>query len=277
MKIFALTLTWNGIHHLERLAPSLFKAALKTSCPIRWHIRDNASTDDTQKYITAGIGMTTPVGTIQYHYVNHNRDNYAVCNNFLFQKALEDGLNLEDDWVLFLNNDIEINDPYSIQKMISLIKDDVGVVGAKLLYPNRTVQHGGITFRREFGGLPYHYRTGLPSDNTLVSKNREFQAVTFAFALVRAKCIARLKGGQLDTGYNWCFEDVSCNLDIVHRQKMKVIYCGETDITHHESMSLKRNPINKIYQNDNFSKFRAEWKGIVKYDDHLYNPIYKVV
>lgn len=256
MKLHILTITYNGVDYIKSLAPSLFNCILPES--VVWHIRDNDSKDDTENIVK---NLSSPF-PIFYHKIDHNKDNYAACHNYLINKAEAD---LDNDWYLFLNNDIVINDKKSIKKMLKLIKDDVGVVGTKLLYPNNTVQHGGIIFKKEYGGLPYHYKVGH-QNNQYVSKNRQFQAVTFAFALVKASCVSKLKNGKLDEGYSWCFEDVSVCLDVLYRQKMKILYCGDTNITHLESATLKKTSINKPYQNHNFNKFRQEWKDIVKYD-----------
>ncbi len=275
MRIHIFTLNWNGEEYLRWLGPSLFGAALKTPCEMEWYIRDN-SDNNRSKDVVDSWGMTTPLKHINFYKVGHNRDNYAICNNYLFEKALPN-MNLEEDLVLFLNNDIIINDHTSIAKMLKLMTPQVGVVGAKLVYPTGEVQHGGITFRREHGGLPFHYGVGANPTASIISKNREFQAVTFAFALVRAKCIPALRNKQLDPAYNWAFDDVTTNLDIVYRQHLKVVYCGETGITHQESVSLKKNPINKPFQNQNFDRFRREWKDIVDYDHHLYDATYKAI
>jgi GT2 family glycosyltransferase len=251
MKLHILTITHNGDYFLNPLAESLFKCKLPD---VNWHIRDNASNDNTEDIIK-NLKSTFP---IHYYKINHNKDNYAACHNFLIEKIKED-----DCWLLFLNNDIVINDPNSIKNMIELIDDNVGVVGAKLLYPDKTIQHGGVIFPREYGGLPKHYNIGKKNSNKLC-KNGEFQAVTFAFALVRKSCILNLKNGKLDEGYHWCFDDITTCLDIKYRQNMKIMYCGKTNITHLESATLKKNNVNKLYQKYNFSRFRQEWGRIVE-------------
>jgi len=256
MKLHILTLTYDGADYIKSLAPSLFKSSLPKD--VVWHIRDNGSKDNTEEVIKSLNGHFP----IVYHKINHNKDNYAKCHNYLIEKANAD---IENDWYLFLNNDIVINNPKSIENMTKLIKENVGVIGAKLFYPNKKIQHGGVIFKKEFGGLPCHYKVG--SKNSIqLSKNRQFQAVTFAFALVKASCIPNLKNGKLDENYHFCFEDVSSCLDILYLQKKEIWYCGETNITHLESATLKKNGVNKIYQNYNFNRFRNEWKNIVKYD-----------
>ncbi len=256
MKIHALTLSFNGAHHLEKMIPSLFSAALKTPYPIRLYIRDNGSVDGTKQLIDS-YGMTTPVGTIQYYNVGHNRDNYSQGNNFLFKKVKEGGAQ-PNDVLLFLNNDIIIKDELSLKKMIDLFDDNVGIVGTKLLYPNGKIQHAGVVFGSKYGCFPYHRMRG-EKDNKKASINREFQAVTFACAMVKVQCMEDLPGHGLDENYHWCFEDISCNLSVCKMQRKKVLYCGTTNIIHNESETLKHNPINKLFQAHNFSLFKKMW------------------
>lgn len=253
MKVHAFIITWNGVEPLSQLIQSLIKNV--NNIDVEYYIRDNASTDSTQSY------LNSLVFPHHYYKMPHNNDNFAKCNNFLFEQA-----NIgDDDYIWFLNNDITINDSNSLANMIALMKDDVGIVGAKLLYPNKTIQHGGVVFDKKNNGLPFHYCVGK-KDSAYISKNREFSAVTFACALMKAKCYRSLKNGKLDEKYNWCFDDISACLDVKFRQHKKILYCGQTDITHHESYSLKKNGINKMFMNQNFRLFREEWLDHIVYD-----------
>lgn len=259
MKIHAFTLTHNGIDHLKLMIPSLFRAALKTRCKIILYIRDNGSTDGTKDLIDS-YGLTNPV-EIRYYYINHNLDNFSKGNNFLFEKAKEYGV-CDEDILLFLNNDIIIKDPTSLDKMINMFDDNVGIVGTKLLYPNGRIQHAGIVFDEKYGYFPYHLMRG-EKDNKKASTNREFQAVTFACAMMKVKCMNELPGGGLDENYHWCFEDVSCNLMVCKVQGKKVLYCGNTNIVHNESATLKKTLVNKLFQSHNFNLFKKTWFGRV--------------
>lgn len=64
--------------------------------------------------------------------------NYAALNNYAASRA-------DGEYLLFLNNDISVITPGWLEQMIMLAaRPDTGAVGAKLLYPDNTVQHGGI-------------------------------------------------------------------------------------------------------------------------------------
>ena len=57
--------------------------------------------------------------------------------------------------VLLLNNDTEMIEPESIKEMLDVcMRPDVGIVGAKLLYEDNTIQHAGVIIG--FGGIAGH-------------------------------------------------------------------------------------------------------------------------
>jgi GT2 family glycosyltransferase len=273
MSLFILTLTWNGENFLKNLYPTLKEATKKLPIDSYWMIRDNASTDDTEKLINS---WNDP-DFVNYYKMDHNDDNFAKGNNYLVDMAEKDlGLNISQDYLLLCNNDITIEDVNSIKYMYDIINNDmsVGIVGARLLYPEvkgqkRMLQHCGVIFSPRYGYNPYHYRWQEFND-IHSQKNREFQAVTGAFLLVRANCFKRAQANGLDERFYWCFEDINFCLDVRHRQNLKVVYCGKTNITHHESVSLKKNNVNKKYMKHNVMLYQKLWKDITKADHYSY-------
>ena len=74
--------------------------------------------------------------------------NYSAINNFGVKEA-------KGEYLLFLNNDMEIITPDFMEKMVSnLQRPQIGAVGAKLYYPDNTVQHAGIIIG--IGGIAGH-------------------------------------------------------------------------------------------------------------------------
>ena len=66
---------------------------------------------------------------------------------------------------------------------------------------------------------------------------------------------------------NWAFDDVILNLNISKTLGYKIAYCGSTNIEHKTSYSLKKNPVNKMFLQQNVKRFKEKWFG--KYDlDH---------
>ena len=187
--------------------------------------------------------------------------------NILFEKT-----NAKDeDLILLVNNDLWLGDTVSINKMIALLKGDVGMVGARILYPDSNLlQHAGVYFSKKYGYMPYHYKHKEPTCPE-VEKNREVEAVTAAIVLTKAeyyKNISINKGGRrgLDEQLFWAFEDISACLSIKYNLNKKIMYCGETLIFHEESASLKKNPVNKMLMPQNVKRFKDQWWG--KYKKH---------
>ena len=267
MAIYILTLNWNGEERLKKLIPLLSKNMLdlqtKTKIPVRWLIKDNGSTDksveEIQKFDSSGFEEDP----VDIYMTDHNRDSFAKGVNTLATKAKI----TDKDFIVLLNNDIEFLEEDSLFKMFSLMrKTKAGVVGARLLYSNSNLlQHAGVIFSKKYNYLPFHFRPKHKTDK-LAEKNRWFQAVTAACCFVRGSSFNRING--MDEGFKWAFEDVDMCLAI--GQKEKIAYCGNVKIYHEESASLKKNPANKLFLNQNINHFRKKWAAKYSLDLELY-------
>jgi GT2 family glycosyltransferase len=252
--INVLTLNWNGLDKLKELQPGLEKNLQRTGQKSMWHIRDNGSTDGSKEW----LAEQKRVNVLD---VDHNRSNFAQGVNSLAADLSTD----KDDYFLLLNNDVVFNDDESLARMLKMMKDpEVGIVGARLLYKGTDrLQHAGVIFGPRYGNMPFHFRHREPSDR-YAQRDREFQAVTAACCLVRATVFG--DQGGLDEEFSWAFEDI----DFCLRAKQagwKIVYCGQTEIFHEESASLKKNPVNKLFLSRNVARFKKKWVG--KYDlDH---------
>ena len=257
MKLHIFTLNWNGSSKLQLLKESLYKDNYIKNNNFIWHIRDNGSSDDSIKTIESWKDDRVIV-----YEIEHNRDSFAKGINFLFEKSNPN----DEDLILLLNNDVMFGDDKSLSNMIGQMKEGVGVVGARLLYFNTdNLQHSGVIISKRYGMIPYHYRHKEKSDLN-AEKNRYFQAVTAACALVKTSSFRRI--GGMDENYNWAFEDIDMCLSI--GQKEKIVYCGQTKIFHEESASLKKNPVNKIFFNKNVQFFKNKWNGKYSADHDFY-------
>jgi GT2 family glycosyltransferase len=136
-------------------------------------------------------------------------------------------------------------------------------VGAKLFYPDKKIQHFGVAMSAKHGNMPWHVYTGM-NDCKFTKQNKQFQAVTGACMLIRYSCIKELINSKLNEDYNWSFDDIDLCLQVSKNQKKKIVCCAKTNIIHHESASLKKNPVNKIFLQQNANIFLSNWYG--KYD-----------
>ena len=125
----------------------------------------------------------------------------AVCNAGV--KAAK------GEYVLLLNNDVEVITPAWIEEMLMLAQQqDVGIVGAKLLYPNETVQHCGMAFTSP-KTIEHLFRGASaldPGPLGFLCTMQEVTAVTGACVLLRRSLYETL--GGLDEGYAVYFSDV---------------------------------------------------------------------
>lgn len=265
-KLIILTLNWNGADKLKKLAPTLL-ASLK-NIEFEWLIKDNNSKDDSIEYLESINNSKIKV----FPYKN-NLQNFSAGMNYLLAEASPK----DDDLVMILNNDIIFNDTKSINNMINIIKNDeeVGVVGARLLYTDTDkLQHAGVVFV-DSTATPTHFRLGQKSDSD-AEKNRLFQVVTGAVLLTKAKFFRNVfnenKSGLpgMDENYHWAFDDVDLCLSIHNNMGKKIVYCGETNIFHEESASLKKNPANLLFMPHNVNYLRTKWESQYFTDQALY-------
>lgn len=263
--IHILTLSWNGLDKLQRLRPGLMRNLDKLNTPYTWHIRDNGSKDETVSEVSCWENT-------KVYSIPHNRDNFAQGINYLVNQTPHE----PTDVFLLLNNDVEFVDDDSLGCMLRLMTPLVGIVGARLLYHGTNkIQHCGVIFGKRYALMPYHFRHKESADES-TRVNRYFQAVTAAVMMVRAEFWDAI--GGLDEGFRWSFEDIDLNLRIGELGK-KIICCGETNIYHEESASLRKNPVNKMFLTQNVKLFRDKWFGKYQIDHELYlaDPHYNEV
>ena len=144
------------------------------------------------------------------------------------------------DLLLFLNNDIEVIEPDWLEELIRWAqRPEVGVVGAKLLYPDGTIQHAGVAFGP--GGLVDHIFARAPEGASGVfgsaESYRNYLAVTGACQMMRADVFRQV--GGFDERFRLSFSDVVLSME-TWKAGYRVVYTPYAVLTHHESYSRKR-------------------------------------
>ncbi|ESQ78638.1 glycosyltransferase family 2 protein [Asticcacaulis sp. YBE204] len=140
--------------------------------------------------------------------------------------------------LLFLNDDIEALDGAWLRVMTGFAgREDVGVVGARLLYPSRDLQHGGVATHLVPG--PGHPWRNAPESvwrtHPLLSVAGEVDAVTGACLMIRRDLFDRL-GGFDETRFAITLNDVDLCLK-ARRAGLKVIYAPDATLLHKEGQS----------------------------------------
>jgi GT2 family glycosyltransferase len=136
------------------------------------------------------------------------------------------------------------------------------VVGAKLLFPNDTVQHAGVVIG--LNSLPHHIYAGFPADHPATSVSRRFQIVTAACTLFRRGPWQEL--GGLDMAFRNGWEDVDYCLR-AGEAGHEIHYCAESIVYHLESAT--RSLVSDI-ERANQELFVSRWRHKVDPDDYRY-------
>jgi GT2 family glycosyltransferase len=157
--------------------------------------------------------------------------NYSAINNFAVGHAT-------GHYICLLNNDTEIIDPSWLRQMMAhAVRPGVGAVGARLLYPDRSIQHAGVVVG--LGNAAGHAHRGLADGEAgyfaQAAVTREAMAVTAA-CLVTAKKHFDAVGGLDEDGLGIAYNDVDLCLKL-HAAGLRNIYCAQAVLIHHESKS----------------------------------------
>jgi len=170
------------------------------------------------------------------------------------------------DLLLFMNNDIEAESPGWLAALVEQgQRTDIGAVGARLLYPDGTIQHAGVVLGMQ--GIAAHLLAGLPSDSHGYfgwgSIVRTFSAVTAACMMVRREVFEEM--GGFDEDLPVAFNDIDFCIRL-RRAGLPTIYTPLAVLTHHESVSRGLSG----YTQD-FQRFLSRWGDVIREDDPYYN------
>ena len=174
--------------------------------------------------------------------------------------------------VCLLNNNIEVLTPDWLEEMVSFaIKPDVGAVGARLWYPNGTLQHGGVIVG--FGGVADHAHHRLPKGHSgyfgRAVVHQELSAVTGACLMIRRKLFDAV--GGLDEQLTVAFNDVDFCLRL-KAAGYRNIWTPFAELVHHESATRGNdNPQKKARLQEETRFMYKRWGKTIE-QDPFYNP-----
>ncbi|HUC85341.1 MAG TPA: glycosyltransferase, partial [Candidatus Acidoferrales bacterium] len=203
-------------------------AAVASSIPHEIIVVDNGSTDETESFCRGWAERHA-----QFRYCR-------LPQNFGFGRACNHGAKqARGEWVVFLNNDTEPQ-PGWLEAAVARLRSDpaIGIVGAKLLYPDRTVQHCGIEFffntNLAQAVWPSHRYMGAAGDDPRANAAGEVSAVTGACLFVSVSLFESVNGFSLE--YPMYFEDTDLCFK-VRQAGRTIFYEPKCVVIHYESQS----------------------------------------
>jgi len=190
--------------------------------------------------------------------------NYSAINNFAVKHANGDVIGL-------INNDVEVITNDWLDEMLGLLmRPNIGAVGAKLLWPNEMVQHGGVVLG--IGGLAGHYGNHLhDADAGYMYRNQvtqELSAVTAACLLIK-KADYLAVNGLNEFDFPVAFNDVDLCLKL-RAKGLKNIWTPHAKLWHFESASRGKedNPIKAARAYRETQNLKKQWGDILLKDPY---------
>lgn len=192
--------------------------------------------------------------------------NYAAINNYGASLA-------KGRYLLFLNNDIEVISPDWMEEMLgNCQRPEVGAVGAKLYYPDGTIQHAGCIIG--IGGIAGHMFVGMSGERTgylhKASIQQDLSAVTAACMMMEAEVFHQ--AGGFTEKLAVAFNDIDLCLK-VRRLGPLVVYDPYVEMYHYESKSRgaedDKGKVRRFQREIEY--MRSHWLDILKQGDPYYN------
>ncbi len=227
-------------------------------------IENNSTTDEIFAYYeelkkNPDIRVVTYEGDFNYSAINNFGERYAT-----------------GEYILLLNNDTQVITLDWIEELLMYAqREDVGAVGAKLYYEDKTIQHAGVVLglgaHRTAGHT--HYRV---SSNNLGYMGRlcyaqDVMAVTGACLMMRKSLFEEL--GGLDEGFAVSLNDVDLCIRAWKSGHVNV-FTPFAELYHFESVSRgldDKGEKAKRYDRES-AAFREKWKDLLEKGDPYYNP-----
>ena len=194
--------------------------------------------------------------------------NYSAINNYAVREAVN------GEYILLLNNDTEVITPSWIEEMLMYAqRQDVGAAGAKLYYPEDTIQHAGVILGK--GGIAGHVfqRTNRCEVGYMghLAYAQDMTAVTAACMLIRRDVWEEV--GGLDEELTVAFNDTDLCMKI-RRAGYLIVWTPYAELYHYESLSRGKDdtPEKQARFESEVALFRRKWGAELTAGDPYYNP-----
>ncbi len=232
-------------------------------------VENNSTSPEIREYYRelCGNGNASPDGSVRV-VTYSGAFNYSAVNNLGVRHAT-------GDYILLLNNDTEVLTPTWMEELLMYAqREDVGAVGAKLYYPDGTVQHAGVVIglgaHRTAGHV--HYR--LPGESLgymgRLCYAQDVSAVTGACLMMKKRLFE--EAGGLDERLAVSLSDIDLCLKLRERGLLNV-FTPFAELVHHESVSRGSDAEggNAARYERESAFFREKWADALKAGDPYYN------
>jgi len=192
--------------------------------------------------------------------------NFSWVNNWAVSKA-------DGDIICFLNDDTEpIGRDWLAAMVGHVLQRGVGAVGAKLYYPDETIQHAGVALG--LAGVAGHLHRSLARDSAgyfgRAKLDQDVSCVTAGCMLVRKAVFDEL--GGFDEAFAVAFNDVDLCIRI-RKAGWRIVWTPSAELYHRESSSVGRHdsPERRMQFDHEMCMIRKRWSDTLAHDPH-YNP-----
>ncbi|MEW6677854.1 MAG: glycosyltransferase [Pseudomonadota bacterium] len=197
--------------------------------------------------------------------------NFSAMNNMAASQA-------RGEYLLLLNNDTQVLHEDWLHEMLGYAqRDDVGAVGARLLYPDGTIQHAGAILGLGGMGSNHVFRQAGTDDPGYFGRlmvPQSYSAVTAACLLTR-KDHYEAVGGLDETVFQVNFNDVDYCLKL--RDKgLKVVWTPHATLRHEESVSQAAPDVERLAREEKYKRLYREVESVVEKWHHWFanDPAY---
>lgn len=226
-------------------------------------IENNSEKKETFKYYEELKNRNSKVKVVVWD----DEFNYSSINNYGVSFA-------NGEYYLFLNNDTEIINDNCIEELLGYCQRlDVGAVGARLYYPDKTIQHAGVVIGLQ--GVAGHAFAGddenSPGYFGRIIIAQDYSAVTAACVMVKKEAFEKVEG--FDPRLAVAFNDIDFCLKL-RKAGYLIVYNPYAELFHYESKSRGLEDTEEKVRrfNQEITTFHEKWYDVLEKGDPYYNP-----
>lgn len=205
-------------------------------------------------------------GNIKVVSIKIDKFNYSLINNFGVK-------NSKGEYIVLLNNDTKVLSNDWMEEMLGICqRDDVGIVGVKLLYPDFKVQHAGVVVG--IGGVAGHVNVNIAENEegyfSRANVINNFSAVTAACLMIKRSIFEKIDG--LDENLQVAFNDIDLCMK-ARKLKYLIVFTPYAKLMHYESKTRgSEDTPEKIKRFESeMDIFKSKWKDELDRGDPYYN------